>query len=70
MVAVVVRRNTRLFMMLLYACDHLKAMPELKEGATAPPIRLQTDAGEQFDLTSLRGTKVVLFFFPKANTSG
>jgi peroxiredoxin Q/BCP len=45
-------------------------MPELKEGATAPPIRLKTDTGEEFDLNSLRGKKVVLFFYPKANTSG
>jgi len=42
----------------------------LKEGDAAPDIQLETDAGEQFRLDSLRGKKVVLFFFPRANTSG
>lgn len=45
-------------------------MPELQEGAAAPPIRLQTDTGEQFDLQNLRGKNVVLFFYPKADTPG
>lgn len=45
-------------------------MPELKEGSKAPAIRLQTDTGETFDLKNLRGKNVVLFFYPKANTSG
>jgi len=42
----------------------------LKEGDTAPDIRLQTDSGEPFDLVSARGKKVVLFFYPKASTPG
>jgi peroxiredoxin Q/BCP len=42
----------------------------LKEGDTAPGIELQTDAGEPFDLKSVRGKKVVLFFYPKASTPG
>ena len=42
----------------------------LKEGDPAPDIRLETDAGEPFDLKALRGKKVVLYFFPRANTSG
>jgi peroxiredoxin Q/BCP len=42
----------------------------LKEGDTAPKIQLQTDAGEPFDLGSVRGKKVVLFFYPKASTPG
>lgn len=45
-------------------------MPELQEGTKAPGINLKTDAGNSFDLNSLRGKRVVLFFFPKANTSG
>jgi thioredoxin-dependent peroxiredoxin len=40
------------------------------EGSAAPPIRLQTDTGETFDLASLRGRNVVLFFYPKADTPG
>ena len=42
----------------------------LKLGDPAPPIRLQTDTGEPFDLESLRGKKVILFFYPKASTPG
>jgi len=42
----------------------------VKEGDPAPPIHLQTDSGAPFDLESLRGKKVVLFFYPKAGTSG
>ena len=45
-------------------------MPELQEGTAAPPIRLQTDEGQQFDLQNLRGKNVVLFFYPKADTPG
>jgi thioredoxin-dependent peroxiredoxin len=39
-------------------------------GAVAPPIHLETDTGEMFDLASLRGQNVVLFFYPKADTPG
>ena len=42
----------------------------MKEGDPAPPIHLQTDSGEEFDLASVKGHKVVLYFFPKANTPG
>ena len=42
----------------------------MKEGDPAPPIHLQSDTGEDFDLGSLKGKKVVLYFFPKANTPG
>ena len=42
----------------------------LKPGDTAPPTHLQTDTGEEFDLASLKGKTVVLWFFPKADTPG
>jgi len=42
----------------------------IKEGDLAPDIQLETDAGEPFDLHTLRGKKVVLFFYPKASTPG
>jgi peroxiredoxin Q/BCP len=42
----------------------------LKEGDQAPDIRLQTDTGEEFQLSSLRGKRVVLYFYPKADTPG
>lgn len=39
-------------------------------GAPAPDITLQTDTGEMLTLSGLRGRKVVLYFYPKADTSG
>jgi thioredoxin-dependent peroxiredoxin len=45
-------------------------MPIPKEGAPAPAISLPTDSGETFELASLRGKNVVLYFFPKADTPG
>ena len=42
----------------------------LKEGDKAPDIKLESDAGEPFKLSSLKGKKVVLYFYPKADTPG
>jgi peroxiredoxin Q/BCP len=42
----------------------------LKEGDLAPDIRLQTDSGEEFRLSSLKGRRVILYFYPKADTPG
>jgi peroxiredoxin Q/BCP len=45
-------------------------MPNLKEGDSAPAVSLQTDSGAPFELSSLRGKNVVLYFYPKADTPG
>ena len=42
----------------------------LKEGDKAPDIKLESDSGEPFKLSSLKGKKVVLYFYPKADTPG
>lgn len=42
----------------------------LKEGDKAPDIRLHTDSGEDFKLSKLKGKRVVLYFYPKADTPG
>jgi peroxiredoxin Q/BCP len=42
----------------------------LKEGDQAPDIRVHTDAGEDFQLSDLKGKRVVLYFYPKADTPG
>ena len=42
----------------------------MKEGDRAPEIRLKTDAGEDFQLADLKGRRLVLYFFPKADTPG
>ena len=42
----------------------------LKEGDKAPAIALQTDSGAAFRLADLKGKRVVLYFYPKADTPG
>ncbi len=42
----------------------------LKAGDKAPEIKLQTDTGDAFKLSSLKGQKVVLYFYPRADTPG
>ncbi|MDR1828148.1 MAG: peroxiredoxin [Methylobacteriaceae bacterium] len=42
----------------------------LKTGDTAPDFTLPVTDGGNLTLSSLRGKKVVLFFYPKDNTSG
>jgi len=42
----------------------------LKEGDAAPAIRAADDGGRPFELASLKGKNVVLYFFPKADTPG
>jgi thioredoxin-dependent peroxiredoxin len=42
----------------------------LREGDQAPDIRLQTDTGREFRLSDLKGRRVVLYFYPKADTPG
>ena len=42
----------------------------LKEGDLAPDIKLRTDDGKEFRLSDLKGRRVVLYFYPKADTPG
>ena len=42
----------------------------LTEGSQAPDFTLLTDAEEKLTLSSLRGKRVVLYFYPKADTPG
>ena len=42
----------------------------LKEGDKAPDINLANDAGEPFKLSDLKGKRVVLYFYPRADTPG
>lgn len=42
----------------------------LHEGDPAPEIELLDDRGEAFRLSALRGQKVALYFYPKADTPG
>ena len=46
-------------------------MPEkIVEGAKAPAFNLPRDGGGSVSLASLKGKKVVLYFYPKDDTSG
>jgi peroxiredoxin Q/BCP len=42
----------------------------LNEGDKAPDIQLANDAGEPLKLSDLKGKRVVLYFYPKADTPG
>ena len=42
----------------------------IQEGQQAPDFELQSDTDETVRLSELRGTRVVLFFYPKDDTSG
>jgi thioredoxin-dependent peroxiredoxin len=43
---------------------------ELAEGALAPKMDLPRDGGGNVSLAELAGKKVVLYFYPKDDTSG
>jgi peroxiredoxin Q/BCP len=42
----------------------------LKVGAKAPAFRLESDEGKPVALKDFAGQRVLLFLYPKANTSG
>ena len=42
----------------------------LNVGDKAPEFTLTADDGTQVSLSDYRGQKVVIYFYPKANTSG
>ncbi|HEY3128475.1 MAG TPA: thioredoxin-dependent thiol peroxidase [Acidobacteriota bacterium] len=42
----------------------------LKEGDKAPDFTLQDDTGKKVSLKSLRGKRVILYFYPKDDTPG
>ena len=42
----------------------------LKIGDKAPDFKLKSDSGTEVSLRDFKGRRVVLFFFPKADTPG
>ena len=42
----------------------------LKPGEKAPAFHLKADDGKDVALSDFHGKRVLLFFYPKANTSG
>jgi len=47
-----------------------KCMAELRVGSKAPDFTLPTGDGKEISLKDFRGKKVILYFYPKDNTSG
>jgi len=45
-----------------------ESMPKI--GDKAPEFTLASDGGRQLSLKDFKGRRVLLFFFPKANTPG
>ena len=45
-------------------------MPELHPGVDAPAFTLLDQTGAPVSLSDFRGRKVLLFFYPKADTPG
>ena len=45
-------------------------MAALKKGDQAPAFNLADQTGKQVKLADFKGKKVLLYFYPKANTSG
>jgi thioredoxin-dependent peroxiredoxin len=43
---------------------------ELAEGAKAPAFKLPRDGGESVSLADFKGRKLVIYFYPKADTPG
>jgi peroxiredoxin Q/BCP len=52
----------------MQSCHKVHQM--LKEGDKAPDILLDSDSGDPFRLSTLKGKKVVLYFYPRADTPG
>jgi peroxiredoxin Q/BCP len=48
----------------------MRSMGKIKEGHEAPDFELPDQNGDPVRLSSFRGQKVVLYFYPKANTPG
>ena len=47
-----------------------ESRPELREGDQAPDFELPSSSGKPIKLSGLRGSKVVLYFYPKDDTPG
>jgi peroxiredoxin Q/BCP len=53
-----------------YPSAATKSMPGLTEGAKAPAFHLPRDGGGSVSLADYAGKKLVLFFYPRADTPG
>lgn len=51
-------------------CPESESEPMVEKGATAPDFTLPSDQDGDVRLSDLRGRRVVLYFYPKDDTSG
>jgi peroxiredoxin Q/BCP len=54
---------------IIIATDRIEVFM-LRAGEKAPNFRLRSDKGEEIALKDFKGKRVILFFFPRANTPG
>ena len=61
-------------LLVLFSVILFVAVPRLvlalQVGDKAPDFTLKTDEGGELSLKAYKGKRIVLFFFPKANTPG
>lgn len=55
---------------LIYEKLNTKEMTHLQEGAPAPDFKGVNENGEPVSLSDFKGKKLILFFYPKADTPG
>lgn len=56
--------------LLLHALVRKEKPPMLQSGTPAPDFTVQTHEGAPLSLAQLQGKKVLLWFYPKADTPG
>jgi thioredoxin-dependent peroxiredoxin len=50
--------------------DGRRIMAKMEPGAKAPAFSLMDQDGKKVKLSDFKGRKLLLYFYPKANTSG
>ena len=59
-----------IFTIIMSSCSLLSDEVNLVEGQAAPNFTLQDQDGDEHTLSSYRGKKVVIYFYPKDDTPG
>jgi len=59
-----------IFTIIMFSCSLRSNEVHLTEGQAAPNFTLQDQEGNEHTLSSYRGKKVVIYFYPKDDTPG
>jgi peroxiredoxin Q/BCP len=65
-----ISRNAFTWCAVSIAVERYREVAVIEEGKPAPDFKLRSDAGEDVTLSDLRGKQVVLYFYPKDDTTG